>query len=107
VPLSMHVVVSALTLFISWVLQALIRAVYERAVAHVPPIAEKRFWRRYIYLWIYYALYEETVAADFDRARTVLQRALAVVPHAVFTFSKLWLHAAHFEVCCSERNDAV
>jgi crooked neck len=26
--------------------------VYERAVANLPPGAEKRLWRRYVYLWI-------------------------------------------------------
>ena len=35
--------------------------VYERAIANVPPVLEKRFWRRYVYLWIYYALFEETM----------------------------------------------
>jgi len=38
------------------------RAVYERAVANVPPASEKRFWKRYIYLWINYALFEENAA---------------------------------------------
>ena len=38
------------------------REVYERAIANVPPTAEKRFWRRYIYLWIYYAIFEELEA---------------------------------------------
>lgn len=36
-----------------------VREVYERAIANTPPIPEKRHWRRYIYLWINYALYEE------------------------------------------------
>lgn len=36
-----------------------VRDVYERAIANIPPIQEKRHWRRYIYLWINYALYEE------------------------------------------------
>ena len=36
-----------------------VREVYERAVAQVPPGGEKRYWRRYIFLWIYYALFEE------------------------------------------------
>lgn len=35
------------------------REVYERAIANMPPIQEKRHWKRYIYLWINYALYEE------------------------------------------------
>jgi crooked neck len=36
-----------------------VREVYERAVAQVPPGSEKRFWRRYIFLWLNYALFEE------------------------------------------------
>ncbi len=36
-----------------------IREVYERAVAQVPPGSEKRHWRRYIFLWLDYALFEE------------------------------------------------
>lgn len=39
-----------------------VREVYERAIANVPPIQEKRHWKRYIYLWINYALYEELEA---------------------------------------------
>lgn len=35
------------------------REVYERAVAQVPPGGEKRHWRRYIFLWLDYALFEE------------------------------------------------
>jgi len=33
--------------------------IYERAVAHVPPGQEKRHWRRYIFLSLDYALFEE------------------------------------------------
>ena len=29
-----------------------IRDVFERAVAAVPPVPEKQFWLRYIYIWI-------------------------------------------------------
>lgn len=36
-----------------------VREIYERAIANMPPIQEKRHWKRYIYLWINYALYEE------------------------------------------------
>ena len=39
-----------------------IRDAYERAIANVPPLAEKRSWRRYIYLWINYAIFEELQA---------------------------------------------
>jgi crooked neck len=36
-----------------------VREVYERAVAQVPPGDAKRHWRRYIFLWLNYALFEE------------------------------------------------
>ena len=39
---------------------ARVREIYERAVGQVPPGAEKRHWRRYIFLWLNYALSEET-----------------------------------------------
>lgn len=74
------------------------REVYERAIANVPPVAEKKYWRRYIYLWINYALYEELEAKDMERTRKVYRAALNVVPHSQFTFAKLWLLAANFEV---------
>jgi crooked neck len=38
---------------------ARVREVYERAVAQVPPGGDKRHWRRYIFLWLDYALFEE------------------------------------------------
>ena len=48
-----------------------IRETYERAIANVPPTKDKEFWRRYIYLWINYALYEELEANDVERTRQV------------------------------------
>jgi crooked neck len=75
-----------------------IRDVYERAIANVPPAAEKRLWRRYIYLWIYYAVFEELVAHDVDRARDVYRACLDVIPHKKFTFGKVWLLYALLEV---------
>lgn len=38
--------------------------VYERAISNVPPAPEKRYWQRYIYLWIKYALFEELEAGE-------------------------------------------
>jgi crooked neck len=77
---------------------ARVREVYERAVAAVPPVAEKRAWRRYIYLWINYALFEELQAGAPERARAVYAAALRLVPHAQFSFSKLWILAAQAEL---------
>ncbi|KAI1287710.1 Crooked neck-like protein 1 [Halotydeus destructor] len=74
------------------------RKVYERAIANIPPQKEKRYWRRYIYLWIYYAVYEELQTEDFSRAREVYHFALKVIPHKSFTFAKFWILAAKFEI---------
>ena len=35
---------------------------------------------------------------DYDRARQVYRTALNLVPHKQFTFAKLWVMAARFEV---------
>ncbi|MBN3291102.1 CRNL1 protein, partial [Polypterus senegalus] len=75
-----------------------VREVYERAIANVPPISEKRHWKRYIYLWVNYALYEELEAKDSERTRQVYQACLELIPHKKFSFAKLWLLYAQFEI---------
>lgn len=75
-----------------------VRDVYERAIAQLPPSQEKRHWRRYIYLWIFYAIWEEMDAGDVSRARQVYAECMRLVPHKKFTFAKVWLLAAMFEV---------
>ncbi|XVF13012.1 hypothetical protein REPUB_Repub08aG0170600 [Reevesia pubescens] len=75
-----------------------IREVYERAIANVPPAEEKRYWQRYIYLWINYALYEELDAEDMERTRDVYRECLKLIPHGKFSFTKIWLLAAQFEI---------
>ncbi|XP_022652695.1 crooked neck-like protein 1 [Varroa jacobsoni] len=75
-----------------------IRDVYERAIANIPQSGVKRDWRIYIYLWIYYAVFEELVADDIERTRAVYRGALSSIPHKAFTFSKVWIMAAQFEV---------
>lgn len=76
----------------------LIRETYERAIACIPPVKEKKHWRRYIYLWIYYALYEECVTQDMERARDVYSMCLQLIPHKLFTFAEIWLLYAKFEI---------
>ncbi|EKX37719.1 hypothetical protein GUITHDRAFT_160098 [Guillardia theta CCMP2712] len=75
-----------------------VREVYERAIAQKPPSMEKRAWRRYVYLWIYYAVFEEVSLKDVERARLVYREALKVIPHSTFTFAKLWVMAAQLEI---------
>ncbi|KAM6906681.1 crooked neck-like protein 1 [Lycodopsis pacificus] len=75
-----------------------VREVYERAIANIPPIQEKRHWKRYIYLWINYALYEELEVKDPEKTRQVYQASLDLIPHKKFTFAKIWLLYAQFEI---------
>ncbi|KAJ7247256.1 hypothetical protein C8J57DRAFT_1475806 [Mycena rebaudengoi] len=79
-----------------------IREVYECAVLQVPPSGEKRHWRRYIFLWLDYVLFEEIEtkvgALDYARACQIYQTALMLVPYKQFTFAKLWLMFAKFEI---------
>ncbi|KAH7714071.1 crooked neck protein [Aphelenchoides avenae] len=72
--------------------------VFERAIANIPPYMEKRFWRRYIWLWIYYAVYEELDVKDAEKTREIWKACLENVPHKKFTFAKLWIMFAQFEV---------
>jgi crooked neck len=72
-----------------------VRDVYERAVAQIPPSSnQKDHWRRYIFLWIYYATYEELTNHDLERASQVYQTCLSVIPHKQLTFCKIWVYAA-------------
>lgn len=75
-----------------------VRDVYERAIAQIPPTQEKRHWRRYIYLWVFYAIWEEMDSRDVERARQVYQECLKLIPHKKFTFAKIWLMKAQFEI---------
>jgi crooked neck len=75
-----------------------VRDVYERAIVQIPPTQEKRHWRRYIYLWVFYALWEEMEAKNFDRAKQIYQQCLDLIPHKKFTFGKVWLLKAQFEI---------
>ncbi|KGO78109.1 RNA-processing protein, HAT helix [Penicillium italicum] len=75
-----------------------VRDIYERAIAQIPPSQEKRHWRRYIYLWIFYAVWEEMEAKEMERAGQIYQECLRIIPHKKFTFGKVWLMKAQFEV---------
>ncbi|XP_055855668.1 protein crooked neck [Episyrphus balteatus] len=83
-----------------------IRETYERAIANVPPGKEKNLWRRYIYLWINYALFEELEADDETRTRQIYRTCLELIPHKIFTFSKVWLLYAQFEIRCKQLQQA-
>lgn len=74
-----------------------IRDVYERAIANQPLVLDKVHWKRYVYLWINYAVFEEDIAKDMSRAAQVFEQAIKVIPHeSSFTFSKVWIAYAQF-----------
>ncbi|CAO3649778.1 unnamed protein product [Cunninghamella blakesleeana] len=75
-----------------------IRDIYERAIAQMPPAEEKRYWRRYIYLWINYALFEELETEDIEKTREIYAACINHIPHKSFTFAKIWLMFAQFEI---------
>ena len=74
-----------------------IREVYERSIAAQPTQDTKPAWSRYIYLWIYYAVWEE-LYGDASRAGQIWETALSQVPHKIFSFSKLWIYYAQYLV---------
>lgn len=74
-----------------------IREIYERAVACVPPLPEKRYWRRYVYIWLKYAIFEELVAEDPARAHEVYAAALRTIPRKL-SFAKIWINYAELEL---------
>lgn len=72
--------------------------VLQDAVATAPTDTYKLVtWRRYVFLWIKRALYSEYRMLDIDGARAMWKQARAVVP-ANFSFAKVWLHSAEFEL---------
>mmetsp|Transcript_17721 Transcript_17721/g.26883 ORF Transcript_17721/g.26883 Transcript_17721/m.26883 type:complete len:692 (-) Transcript_17721:3304-5379(-) len=74
--------------------EAAVRDVYEQAVSKVPPSDKKEHWRRYIYLWVYYAIFEELKMTDLERASQVYSACLSMIPHRKFSFAKIWIYAA-------------
>ena len=75
-----------------------IREVYERAIAEMPPRQEKRYWRRYIYIWLFYAAFEEIDVRDMQRVAEIYKQCLKLIPHKKFTFAKVWLATAYFHI---------
>jgi len=75
-----------------------VREAYEKAITNIPPISEKKYWRRYIFLWINYAVYEEYTSNDLERSREIYKKVLEIIPHNNFTFSKIWILYAHFHI---------
>ncbi|KAI9173934.1 hypothetical protein LWI28_009080 [Acer negundo] len=63
-----------------------IREVYDRAIANLPPAQAE------IYLSV------ELDAGDMEQTRDVYRVCLKLIPHKKFSFAKIWLLAAQFEI---------
>ncbi len=69
-----------------------LREIYESAIAETPPIiTDKRYWKRYIYLWLKYVMSEELVTQNMERVRSIYKLCN-------FTFGKVWISYAQFEL---------
>lgn len=75
-----------------------VREIFERSLARVPSGRDKRNWRRYVFLWLFYAQFEETVSEDIHRARRVYETAVKLFDTCRVHFSKLARAFAGFEL---------
>ena len=57
----------------------IVRDTYEHAISKIPLVEQKSEWKRYIYIWIYYALYEELTNKNIQRASSIYQACLNVI----------------------------
>lgn len=77
----------------------LIRHTFQHIYSHKPADSVKSItWKRYIFLWIRYALWEEYEGGSVENAREVWNSCLKIIPHSQFSFAKVWIHFAEFEL---------
>jgi crooked neck len=74
-----------------------IEELYERAISNIPKVSEKIFWKRYIYLWIYYSIFSELILKDIEKTRQIFNSCLKIIPKN-FSFSKIWILFSQFEI---------
>lgn len=72
---------------------------FEEAVSKVPHDKYKSIrWKRYIFIWIRYCFWEEFTKKNVEAARKLWQRCVDAIPHSLFTFGKVWIEYAQFEL---------
>lgn len=72
------------------------RSVFRRATENTPPTREKKFWRRFVWLFLYWATWEEARWHDAAAAEAVFRAALHLLSAEAFTFGKVWIAYARF-----------
>lgn len=84
-----------------------VRDVYERAISNIPPSSEKRHWRRYIYVWLFYATWQELNAdGDTERVAAIYNALLKLIPHTKWTSAKVWVNYSLYLVRQGRLTDA-
>ncbi|RCK62447.1 Pre-mRNA-splicing factor CLF1 [Candida viswanathii] len=76
-----------------------LRTAFDTVVANNPKDNYKSVeWRRYAMFWIRYALWEEFANGEIESARQVWNNCLKAIPHKQFSFAKVWIGYAEFEL---------
>ena len=75
-----------------------VREVHKKMISNKPHVVQKWYWNNYIYLWINYALYKELEVKDNNRMRVVFNACFGIILHVKFTFIKVWILTAWFEI---------
>lgn len=71
---------------------------FKNAVAEKPLQETKSvLWRRYVFLFIRWALWEEYARSNVNAARQIYKDLISTFP-TTFTFAKAWIHAAELEI---------
>ncbi|CCH44274.1 hypothetical protein BN7_3835 [Wickerhamomyces ciferrii] len=73
------------------------REAFEKSISLTPIEIEKYAWKRYILLWIRYAVFEE-LNDEFEKTRDIYKKLTKIIPNKKFTFSKVWIQYSDFEI---------
>lgn len=75
-----------------------IREIYERSIAKIPTLSDKKYWRRYLYLWMFYAQFEEVVGEDIGRVRHIYKTVVKLMEQVKVFSTKIFKSFAQFEL---------
>jgi Suppressor of forked protein (Suf). len=78
---------------------------FNQAVSHPPKDTSKTIkWKRFVLIWVRYSLWQEYENNDIEAARTIWNSCLKSMPK-IFTFGKIWIRFAEFEIRNGLEND--
>ncbi|KAG7194984.1 NineTeen Complex (NTC) component [Scheffersomyces spartinae] len=81
-----------------------LRQTFDLAIANIPSDSTKSLrWRRYMMIYVRYALWEELTQNQPELAKTIMEKAISVVPHSKFTFGKCWINLADYFIRHSDK----